>query len=117
MGDEHTNYATVFAILIIGFVIGMTFTAMLYSGKQVDVNSGNGLESSINFNTSSVEIYEKLYAEAKDSVVSVRAKGKINGVEFTTGGSGFLYDDSGHIVTNQHVIEDADTVEVYFING
>ena len=32
-------------------------------------------------------------------------------------GSGFLYDDQGHIVTNRHVIAGADSVEVVFYNG
>jgi len=32
-------------------------------------------------------------------------------------GSGFLIDDDGHIVTNNHVIEDADLIEVSFPNG
>ncbi len=32
-------------------------------------------------------------------------------------GSGFVIDDQGHIVTNNHVIEDADLIEVSFPNG
>lgn len=32
-------------------------------------------------------------------------------------GSGFVIDDEGHIVTNNHVIEDADLIEVSFPNG
>lgn len=32
-------------------------------------------------------------------------------------GSGFMIDDQGHIVTNNHVIEDADLIEVSFPNG
>ena len=32
-------------------------------------------------------------------------------------GSGFVYDTNGHIVTNYHVIQDANTVEVRFTSG
>jgi len=32
-------------------------------------------------------------------------------------GSGFVIDDDGHIITNNHVIEDADLIEVSFPNG
>ncbi len=32
-------------------------------------------------------------------------------------GSGFVYDDVGHIVTNYHVIEGASTVQVTFVDG
>jgi len=32
-------------------------------------------------------------------------------------GSGFVYDDKGHIVTNNHVVEGADKIEVEFYDG
>ena len=32
-------------------------------------------------------------------------------------GSGFVYDGNGHIVTNNHVVENAKTITVYFDNG
>jgi 2-alkenal reductase len=32
-------------------------------------------------------------------------------------GSGFLYDDQGHIITNNHVVEDADELQVTFFDG
>jgi putative serine protease PepD len=32
-------------------------------------------------------------------------------------GSGFVYDDSGHIVTNEHVVDGADSISVKFWNG
>ena len=33
------------------------------------------------------------------------------------GGSGFVVDESGHIVTNQHVVEDAEDISVRFADG
>ena len=32
-------------------------------------------------------------------------------------GSGFIYDNNGHIVTNNHVIDNAESITVYFANG
>ncbi len=32
-------------------------------------------------------------------------------------GSGFVFDDKGHILTNNHVVEDADTIKVTFWDG
>ena len=32
-------------------------------------------------------------------------------------GSGFVYDDNGHIVTNNHVVEGADKIVVNFYDG
>ena len=33
------------------------------------------------------------------------------------GGSGFVLDEAGHIVTNQHVVEDAEDISVRFVDG
>jgi len=53
---------------------------------------------------------ERLYAETIDSVVTVYVVGESG----SSSGSGFVYDDAGHLVTNHHVIDDAETVEVKF---
>jgi putative serine protease PepD len=37
--------------------------------------------------------------------------------ERQAGGSGFVYDDQGHIVTNQHVVDGAQSISVRFWNG
>ncbi|MCK6539512.1 MAG: trypsin-like peptidase domain-containing protein [Anaerolineales bacterium] len=50
-----------------------------------------------------------LYQQVIPGVVSIRTD--------TGQGSGFVYDDQGHIVTNQHVVEGASTVEVAFSSG
>ncbi len=50
-----------------------------------------------------------LYQQANPSVVYI--------VTSTGGGSGFVYDAAGHIVTNNHVISGARSVEVVFANG
>lgn len=50
---------------------------------------------------------------ALDSVVSIRADTG-GGI---AGGSGFLVDDRGHVVTNEHVIDDASDVTVVLHNG
>ncbi len=55
-----------------------------------------------------------LYARVNPAVVSIR-------VSYADGtgaqGSGFLYDTGGHIVTNQHVVDGAQFVEVDFPGG
>lgn len=60
-----------------------------------------------------------LYERVGPSVVHITAR--VITVDFFFGpmpnegtGSGFVYDDQGHIVTNYHVIEGADTIEVKF---
>ena len=53
---------------------------------------------------------QRLYAETIDSVVTVYVVGESG----SSSGSGFVYDDAGHLVTNAHVITDAETVDVKF---
>ncbi len=69
-----------------------------------------------------VSIYERV----NPSVVSIRVvkKGLFPQLPFghpevpSEGrGSGFVWDEKGHIVTNYHVVSDADEVEVIFYNG
>ena len=50
-----------------------------------------------------------LYQQVISGVVAIRTE--------TGQGSGFVYDNEGHIVTNQHVVEGASTVEVAFSSG
>jgi 2-alkenal reductase len=52
----------------------------------------------------------QLYQQANQAVVYIVA-------EPLGSGSGFVYDDQGHIVTNDHVIEGARSLEVVFANG
>lgn len=59
-----------------------------------------------------------LYARANSSVVNVTVFSEQGGgVLPLSQGSGFLYDDAGNIVTNAHVVQDADLVEVTFSDG
>jgi S1-C subfamily serine protease len=52
-----------------------------------------------------------LYERTRSGVVFVEARGQGPGA---ASGSGFLVDDNGSIVTNQHVVDDADEVAVRF---
>jgi 2-alkenal reductase len=52
----------------------------------------------------------QLYASANPAVVYIVA-------EPLGSGSGFVYDDQGHIVTNDHVVEGARSLEVVFAGG
>ncbi len=65
---------------------------------------------------------EAVYAAVGDSVVhiSVTSMGYdffFNTVPQEGSGSGFVYDDAGHIVTNYHVIESAKNIQVIFADG
>jgi S1-C subfamily serine protease len=50
-----------------------------------------------------------IYNQLKDSVVRIETNLGL--------GSGFVYDLKGHIITNQHVINGVDTIQVTFLDG
>ena len=65
------------------------------------------------------EIYERVH----EGVVEISVRG-VAETPFGQGqqpraglGSGWVYDEEGHIVTNQHVVDGADSVSVTFANG
>ncbi len=59
-----------------------------------------------------------LYAMVNPSVVNLTVYGSQGGeIVPLSQGSGFLYDGDGHIITNAHVIEGGDQVDVTFSDG
>ena len=74
--------------------------------------------------SSSTETVGDIYKSAGDSVVeiTVTSAGQAspmggNGGTQQATGSGFVYDTQGHVVTNQHVVDGAQSVSVKFANG
>ena len=48
-----------------------------------------------------------IYENVSPGVVEVAVGASIGGADAQAQGSGFVYDDAGHIVTNEHVVEGA----------
>ena len=59
------------------------------------------------------EVLVSLYERVMPGIVSLQVVGNAGG----SLGSGFVYDNQGHILTNQHVVEGATQVEVDFTSG
>ena len=64
------------------------------------------------------QVVQDIYRRVSPAVVevSIDRRGRDSFTRFGSG-SGFLIDDQGHIVTNNHVIQEADRVRVNFQNG
>ncbi len=58
-----------------------------------------------------------LYEEASPGVVNIRVYVEQGGMTGQGAGSGFIIDDEGHIVTNNHVVAQATVVTVIFYDG
>ena len=69
----------------------------------------NQLEIVDAIGNSGVTPWPTIYNQLKDSVVLIQTDLGL--------GSGFVYDKQGHIVTNHHVIDDAETIQVTFLDG
>ncbi len=76
--------------------------------------------------------FAQLYEDVSDSVVSIAVESTVEsgdgdlppgfsvppgGQQVRSGGSGFVIDNEGHIVTNFHVVNSADRIEVAFRDG
>ncbi len=67
-------------------------------------------------------LFVELYERASPSVVHITSRARVfdffRGVVPNEGaGSGFFFDDLGHIVTNYHVVEGAEEIEVVLADG
>ncbi|MCD6264103.1 trypsin-like peptidase domain-containing protein [Candidatus Bathyarchaeota archaeon] len=64
-------------------------------------------------NASEFMVLPQIYNETMFSVVMIRVKTPSGYGQ----GSGFVYNKSGYIITNNHVVEDAREIEVTFVDG
>jgi 2-alkenal reductase len=58
-----------------------------------------------------------LYEDVNPGVVNIQVYVERAGMRGAGAGSGFILDEEGHIVTNHHVVADADLVTVIFCDG
>ncbi len=68
----------------------------------------------VNYSSIPCEVYESI----KPSIVKITNK-KISpsGLQPYSEGSGFVYDWKGHVITNNHVVEGADYLDITFLDG
>ena len=120
-------------MILIVSVTGMTslydqslnaISSQLSVSESIDIQSNtahaetNGIKDDQN-SLSLVKLFEK----TESGVVSISVQ-KSNGIEISSipfnndaVGSGFVYDKQGHIITNNHVVRDAQKMVVTFTNG
>jgi S1-C subfamily serine protease len=109
-------YAVAFAFLIVDWPLMVQHTAMAI--QQPSIYSDNG--SRLSTSAPSLNV---VYKHVKNSVIQITHKASTNSnisdalIKNITLGSGFVYDNHGHIITNNHVLGDARIVDVTFVNG
>ena len=113
---------------VVGGIVGATaiillFTFILIPSQEIgtpDLITSNGHDAttlgdvlSSKSNLTLVELFEK----SEESVVKIKVE-RIGSATDTGGlGSGFVYDNLGHIITNAHVVDGANKATVTFLDG
>jgi len=103
----------VIVLLLVGLGMGMV-AADFVGPAQSQTPANQQLDNVDTTQYSNGNAYTNLYNEVVGSVVSVRVGGSS---ARASQGSGFVYDFNGHIVTNQHVVTSAESVDVRFSQG
>jgi len=99
------------ALIIFGFILGGAFST------TVADEPGSPRAELI---TEAERLYADVYNRVAPSVVSITTSSRGGGDDqfFADGsGSGFVVDQRGHIVTNFHVIDGAERIEINFFDG
>ena len=115
---------------VVGGIVGATAIILLFAfiivpSQEIgtpDLITSNGhsaailgdeISSSSKSNLTLVELFKK----SEESVVKIKVE-RIGSATDTGGlGSGFVYDNLGHIITNAHVVDGADKATVTFLDG
>jgi putative serine protease PepD len=83
--------------------------------RQVPVQNGSPTADSNGLTPG--DIYRQTYQGVVEITVSSPQQTPMGNQESQAQGSGFVIDSDGHIITNEHVVDNADSVSVRFWNG
>jgi len=122
-------------LIVLGLIVGIGLQgqAQVSYGQQ-PVASVTAVAVAQAQVSSETQLYRSIYAKANPSVVSIQVRipsqnlpqNSDNGQPGPNGGgqgyamaagSGWVYDNQGHIVTNAHVVQGSDQVEITFSDG
>ena len=100
------------AALALGVGLGATAYSTVADGTTTVVREVSTSARVPTATTEGLTIGE-IYEQTHKGVVEITAGGSAARAQ----GSGFVYDDAGHVVTNQHVVEGASSLSVLFWDG
>jgi len=124
--NSRSRIPMIALILIATLVLGAGAGAVAYSTfgsnsttviRQVPVSSSEPAAQTTPLTVG--QVYRNAYRGVVEITVTSESQSNPFGQQQsqTAQGSGFVIDDSGHIVTNDHVVDSAKTVSVQFWNG
>jgi putative serine protease PepD len=105
---------------IVAGLSALAVAAGIGAGGGAAVYAQLGPEGTTTVVRETTAVNRPIAASSGNDVGQAYAAARKGVVEISTGsgtGSGFVYDNEGHVVTNEHVVNGASTVEVTFWNG
>ena len=126
MQTHRTSLLTLTTAVVAGALIGAgggagTYAALSSGDTKTVVRQITVGDSQPAANTSGLSV-NAIYKLANRGVVEVKVNSQSSDPfggtrQQSAEGSGFVYDTSGHVITNQHVVDGATSVHVTFWNG
>jgi S1-C subfamily serine protease len=119
------RFAFAIPIVFTVAIIMITIPSLAAAAQQQKINSDTSSSQSTNSSSNPLPL-KTIFKQVENSVVQITSKMPTTGIpspsnqsssNVTTLGSGFVYDKQGHIVTNGHVVGNAQIVDVTFPNG
>lgn len=104
-------------LIVFGFILGTTVIGTTAAPAAAPIIQQQQAAQPRDPLTDTERLISGIYERVSPSVVSISVVGRTANGMFGSGGTGFVIDTQGHIVTNAHVVEDADQIEVNFIDG
>ncbi|MFD1172094.1 S1C family serine protease [Oceanobacillus picturae] len=93
--------------------VGIVLCVLMYnSWNDEELSVNNPTINKVNVNEATLDL-KSIIHEAEKNVIQIEAQSD----ESTLTGSGFLFNEKGDIITNAHVIRDADTIYVRTANA
>ncbi len=109
------------ALLLIafGFILG---TAVIHTSASavsfISQQQAAPVAATATPASESEQEFSQIYNTVSPSVVSINVTGQSAQLgSFEASGTGFVIDKAGHIVTNNHVVDGANTIEINFLDG
>ncbi len=114
MFNRKTSWFFILSLVVILGLFAATGAAITYHARAAAVTQTAPTD----------QLFSSVYQQVSPSVVAINVISRQSGSGFfgqsgevVASGSGFVIDKQGHIVTNNHVVDGATSIEVNFLDG
>ena len=105
-------------------LIGLAAVLLILGGYAFGIANTTGVVAQDGLRTDYERIFSDVYDQVSPSVVSINVLSRgetdnplLDEGFFSSGGTGFVYDAEGRVITNAHVVDQAQEIAVFFFDG